>query len=105
MSEEIEVFATKEQIKSFIESTLWKDMVRELVAWSEGFRREQDSIVDEAASTNPSTASVLLHMGDLNGRQKAVVYMIGLPEMLLEIKEEQKQSKQQDVNLEVSENE
>ena len=102
MPEEIEVYSTTEQIKDFMESTLWKDLVRELEAWSEGFRREQDSIVEEAAVTNPSTASVLMHMGDLNGRQKAVRYFLGLPEMLLEVKEEQKQTKQQESNLEVS---
>jgi hypothetical protein len=103
MSEEIEVYSTTEQIKNFMESTLWKDMVRELEAWSEGFRREQDSLVEEAAVTNPSTASVLMHLGDLNGRQKAIRYVLGLPEMLLDVKEEQKQNKQ--TNLEVSENE
>lgn len=100
MPEEIEVYATEEQIKSFIESTLWKDIVRELESWAEGFRREQDGIVEEAAVSNPSTASVLMHLGDLNGRQKAVRYFLSLPEQLLEFKQEQKQNKQ--TNLEVS---
>ena len=102
MSEEIEVYSTIEQIKTFLESTLWKDIVRELESWSEGFRREQDSIVEEASVTNPSTASVLMHMGDLNGRQKAVRYFLGLPEMLLDVIEEKKQTKQSNTNLEVS---
>jgi hypothetical protein len=102
MSEEIEIYATEEQIRSFMESILWADIVRELESWSEGFRREQDSVVDEAAVTNPSTAAVLMHLGDLNGRQKAVRYILGLPEMLLDIKQEQKESKK--TNLEVSEN-
>ena len=60
------------------------------MAWKEGFRREQDSIVDEAATTNPSTASVLFHMGDLNGRIKAVDYMLSLPDLFLSILEDKK---------------
>ena len=83
-----EVYATKEQIKEFIESVLWQDLVRELNVWKEGFNFEMMAIVDNAASTNPSSASVLLHMGDVNGRIKAVDYFISLPNVLLQILEE-----------------
>ena len=83
-----EVYATKEQIKEFIESVLWQDLVRELNVWKEGFTFEMMAIVDNAASANPSSASVLLHMGDVNGRIKAVDYFISLPNVLLQILEE-----------------
>jgi len=84
------VRATREQITDFIESLLWKDMKRELGAWKKGFDNELKTIVDDAATTNPSTASVLLHMGDLNGRVKAVDYLLSLPNIFLQILEDQK---------------
>ena len=90
MGETIVINATRVQVEDFKESVLWADIVRELEAWSEGFRREQDGIVDDAASTNPTTASVLLHMGDLNGRRKAVEYFIGILDVFLSVKDEPK---------------
>jgi hypothetical protein len=91
--EAVQVLASKESIEDFKESILWADIVRELNAWKEGFNREQDNIVGEAESTNPSTASVLLHMGDLNGRKKAVDYMLSLLDVFLNIIEEKKEEK------------
>lgn len=99
MSETITINATKDQILEFKESILWKDIVNELESWLLGFKQEQDAIVDDAAANNPSTAAVLLHLGDINGRQKAVNYMIGILDVFLSIKEEQKQHK---TNEEVS---
>lgn len=84
----MEVNATKEQIKTLKESVIWTDMIRELEFWKEGFDHEMGSIVDKARDENPSTASVLLHMGDINGRKKAVDYMINLPDVLLSILED-----------------
>ena len=78
------------QIEAFMESILWDDFKRELAAWKVGFDRELKSIVDSAVSDNPSTASVLMHMGDLNGRMKAVDYMLSLPEMFLDLLEGEK---------------
>ena len=86
---ELKVNATRDQIEEFKESVIWQDIKRELFSWQRGFNKEMLSIVDEAASENPSTASVLLHMGDLNGRQKAVDYLISLPDVFLSLKEEE----------------
>lgn len=86
-----EVYATTEQIKEFLESVLWQDIVRELEVWRKGFNYEMMSIVDNAADTNPSSASVLLHMGDINGRVKAIDYLISLPNVFLQLKEERKE--------------
>jgi|SRR3972149_2193014 len=88
--ETIQVNATKDQIEELKSSVLWKDIVRELKAWKYGFNLEMQSIVDDAAKENPSSASVLLHMGDLNGRQKAVDYLLGLPDIFLQILEDKK---------------
>lgn len=83
--EGIQIRVSKEAVEEFKKSILWADIVKELKSWREGFNREQDSIVDEAEASNPSTASVLLHMGDLNGRKKAVDYFLSLPDVFIDI--------------------
>lgn len=86
----VQVNTTKDEIELFKASVLWNDIVNELEAWQEGFDREMHSIVDDAEGDNPSTASVLLHMGDLNGRIKAVEYFLSLPDVFMQILEDKK---------------
>lgn len=86
--EQMELRTTKDQINEFKESILWADMTVELNNWKEAFRMEQESIVEVAAENNPSTASVLLHMGDINGRIKAVDFILNLPDLLLSFLED-----------------
>lgn len=81
----IVVNSTKSQIEDFKGSILWQDITRELSIWSEGFNEEMKNIVDEAESKNPSTASVLLHLGDLNGRIKAVAYMLNILDVFIDV--------------------
>ncbi len=88
----IKLKATKESIRRFIESPLWDDMKSEISTWSELCSHEMDSIVDESASSNPSTAAVLMHLGDINGRKKAVSYFLSLPELFLQLLEEENQN-------------
>jgi hypothetical protein len=91
--DEIKINATLDQIERLRESIIWKDIVRELKAWKKGFNMEMMSIVDNAESTNPSTASVLMLMGDLNGRQKAVDYFISILDVFTDLKKEEIESK------------
>lgn len=84
----ITVNATRGQIEGFKKSILWKDIIRELDAWVEGFNREQDAIVSEAATSNPSTANILMHMGDIHGRKMAVQYFHNILDMFLGILED-----------------
>ena len=77
--------SSKDQLEDFKDSTVWKDISMELMIWREGFNLEMLSLVGDAESNNPSTASVLMHLGDLNGRQKAVDYMLDLPNTFLNI--------------------
>ena len=86
--EVIEIKSTKSQLEDFKESIIWYDLVKELEAWKKGFETELKSIVDDAASSNPSTASVLLHLGDLNGRIKAVDYLVSLPDVFISLLED-----------------
>ncbi|MHA1806538.1 MAG: hypothetical protein ACTSX2_03060 [Candidatus Thorarchaeota archaeon] len=95
MEEEKEEFgivvnATRLQIEEFKSSVLWQDIKRELELWSKGFEDEMKNIVDDAESKNPSTASVLLHMGDLNGRMKAVAYVLNILDVFLDVLEAKK---------------
>ena len=89
-SREVTVNATMDQLLEFKESILWQDIIRELNMWREGFQYEQDSIVDDAAETNPSTASVLMHLGDINGRKKAIDYLLAIPDVFITILEDKK---------------
>jgi hypothetical protein len=88
--EEIRVNSTRDQIEDFKSSILWRDIVRELQSWKQGFNLEMMSIVDDAAGSNPSSASVLMHIGDLNGRQKAVDYMLSILDVFLQSIESKK---------------
>jgi len=90
--EDMDVRSTRTQIEEFRDSILWADIVREITEWKEGFIHEVMSIVDTAADDNPSTASVLLHMGDISGRAKAIDYMLSILDIFLdtlEIKKEE----------------
>ena len=88
--EQIKLQTTRNEIETFKESILWSDMQAEFNFWMEGFATEQDSIVDDASSSNPSTAAVLMHLGDINGRKKAVAYMLGMLDVFLSYMEEPK---------------
>ena len=91
--EEMKVRVSKDALEEFKSSILWADFVEELKSWREGFNREMQSIVDDAEGNNPSTASVLLHMGDLNGRLKAVDYFLSLPDVFLDLVNTEKEDK------------
>ena len=96
--DEIKINATLDQIEGLKESIIWKDIVRELKSWQKGFNMEMMSIVDNAESNNPSTASVLMHMGDLNGRQKAVDYFISILDVFKDLKLEEIENKKTEVS-------
>ena len=87
---EVVINSTKQQIEDLKDSIIWADIKHELNMWIRGFELEREAIVDNASSENPSTASVLLHLGDLNGRKKAVIYMLGILDIFLEAKNESK---------------
>ena len=87
---EVLVNATKDQIEDFKDSLLWADIKRELKLWQEGFSSEMNAIADDAATENLSTASVLIHIGDINGRVKATQYMTSILDIFLQILEDKK---------------
>ena len=86
----LEINATKSQVETFKDSILWTDISRELGFWLEGFDKEQSHIVDDIASKNLTSASVISHLSSLDGRRKAVQYMLSLPDVFLNILEDKK---------------
>ena len=92
----VEVNSTKAQIRRFKKSILWDDITKELDFWAEGFAMERDAIVDNAASENPSTAAVLLHLGDINGRKKAVAYFKQILDVFIDVLEVSKDGTRRD---------
>ena len=83
--EEIKIMSTKGDIEEFKKSLLWKDIRRELKSWKRGFEVELSGIADDAAKTNPTSASILLHLGDINGRTKAIDYLLSIPDTFISI--------------------
>jgi hypothetical protein len=96
----VEINATLHQIREFKDSVIWNDIVTELRTWVDRFEIERKSIVDDAASTNPSTASVLLHIGDLNGRNKAIEYILAIPDVFESIIEARIEDEQKSLDME-----
>jgi len=94
----VRVRATHDQIVEFKKSILWADMLRELNQWRRSFKREGENIVDDSLTNNPSTASVLMHIGDINGRTKAVDYMKRIPDVFLSILEDQKDARRNETD-------
>ena len=85
--ENVEINSSKYELEKFKDSVIWGDIVQELSAWKEGFEMERSSMVDVSADANPSTATILMRLGDINGRVKAVDYLLSLPDVFISILE------------------
>ena len=96
----MEIKATRLQIEEFSKSLLWLDIVEELDDWAKGFEEELRGVVDDIAENNPSTVSVLTHLGDINGRIKTVEYMKGILEMFLSVLDYKQQRKDEKEEVE-----
>jgi hypothetical protein len=90
--EEIKVRSTIGDLVEFKKSIIWLDIKRELISWKKGFENELKSMVDNIASTNPSSAQVLTHLGDINGRMKAVDYLLSMPDIFIGVLESEKKN-------------
>lgn len=80
------VLSTVSQLQEFKESIIWKDFCQELDSWRESFQQELLCLTDKVADENLSTPSVLVHLGDVSARIKAVDYMLLIPDTLIATK-------------------
>lgn len=86
------VRATKDQIRELKGSILWDDIVRELEQWKKLCKEEYGAVVDECISSNadrPNSATTLMHLGDIHGRERAMDYIISIPDVFLQILEDE----------------
>ena len=85
--------STKSQVEEFVESFIWKDMLDELEALEKRTFAEYLTIGmtehdKDGNEIKPTTADVLMHVGELRGHLKALNYFRGLPEIFLQYFEE-----------------
>ena len=93
----MQVNSTLDAIETFMNSVLWDDFRNELNIWKEAFEQERAGLVDTVAESNPSTASVLVHLGDLHGRIKAVDYLLELPSIFQQLKQSETEDAEKSV--------
>jgi len=94
MEDEIVINATRNQVEEFKESFIWKDIVNELERIAKNAQLEYDivgepHIDDEGFKIVPNSSETLIHLGDIKGRRKAVAYFLNIPNILLQILEDQ----------------
>ena len=89
--EELEIRATKSQIEDFKESILWKDIKRELELWREMAKNEYSQVVGNVIAGNDDVKNSDMHLGSLYGREASIDYLLGMPDMFLQILEEEKE--------------
>ena len=90
---EVKFVSTVGDLEELKKSLPWCDIVNELELWKTGFENELKSIVNISVDSNPTSASILMHLGDINGRIKAVDYLLELPNVLIEFLKTQSESK------------
>jgi hypothetical protein len=87
------VTATKSQIEEFKKSFIWKDIKRELRILRGLFTKEYSQVVgsgiNPSADAERSTATTLMHLGDIHGRESAIDYLLALPDVFLQILEDE----------------
>lgn len=97
--EEVTVKSTRTQLEEIKESMFWHDVQEELGRLKEELNNEYDligepkiEVDDEGRRTKiyPSTAEALIHLGDIKGRKKSIEYFLMLPEIFLNILEDNK---------------
>jgi len=93
MEDEQKIYSTKSQLEEFKkESLIWKDFKRELRILARNavmeYRLVGEAIKnDQGIMVTPTTAEVLIHLGDIKGREKAVAHFLSIPDILLQILE------------------
>jgi len=87
--------ATKNQVKEFKESFIWKDIVDELNDLARRSMIEYDLVGephtdDDGNKIVPNSSETLIHLGEIKGRRKAVAYFLSIPDIFLQTLEDKK---------------
>lgn len=98
--------ATKNQLIEFKSSMIWQDICEELNKLSNFAQLEYDivgepHVDDEGHKIVPNESETLIHLGDIKGRRKAVSYFLQIPDVLINLCEEESLDKNQP-NLEAN---
>lgn len=95
MLDEKTIRSSKSEVEEFKDSFVWLDIKDELNDLAERARIEYDilgeSHVDDSGNdVTPNSAKVLIDLGHIKGRRKAVSYFLNIPDILLQILEDKK---------------
>jgi hypothetical protein len=89
------VRSTKSQLEEFKDSFIWKDIVDELTTLANNAQLEYDIVGethndDSGGIVVPNSSETLIHLGDIKGRRKAVNYFLSIPDILIQVLEDNK---------------
>ena len=95
------LMSSRDEIEEFKRSFLWTDIEEELDRISKNAQIEYDLVGesitnDDGVKVTPTTAEILLHMGDIKGRRKSVEYFRSLPDIFLQTLEIQSEDQKDD---------
>jgi len=90
--QEIKVYATKDQIESFKDSLLWEDIKRELIMWKKMCKNEYGQVIGDSIT---SGINILTQLGDIYGRERAIDYLLSIPDVFLQILEDRSKDKEE----------
>lgn len=95
MLDEETIRCSKSEIEEFKNSFVWLDIKDELNDLAKRAEVEYDVLGESHTDDNgnvvvPNTAKVLIDLGHIKGRRKAVSYFLNIPNILLQILEDKK---------------
>lgn len=95
------ISSTVAQIEEFKSSLIWADIKAELFELAKRAQLEYDLVGeprldDDGSKLIPNEAETLIHLGDIKGRRKAVSYFLDIPNILIQLAEDQKQTNNTD---------
>ena len=95
MLDEKSIRSSKSEVEEFKDSFVWLDIMDELNDLAKRAQLEYDllgepHIDDSGHMVTPDSAKVLIDLGHIKGRRKAVSYFLNIPDIFLQILEDKK---------------
>jgi hypothetical protein len=89
-TKEVLIRSSRVQLEDFKNSIIWKDMKRELLMWKRAFKKEYKDVVRDCLDGKENPVSAQTHLGELYGRESAIEYILQIPDIFLQILEDNK---------------